>query len=275
MKPTVSVGLGLAVLVCWADAALAQDLIRPSFRIRPIQTISSDTVPEDLPFEVKPGPLRKGFTIYYLVEGKDIACFDSLAIESIKTPQGADISRNRNGTPAYDTGAFPRTSTDGRYCLFSLDFNENQYGKVDTLAIKGEVTLFLATQREAKKIWLKPDDEQEKKVGPFAVQVKPAPVQPDRPFAVPHTSRKQIRDGIVPAPVEVPPRPVFRTIEITGPVQSLAVVRITDGDEEIMEGASWDEKSRVNYVPQPKTGEYAVILVYWLDMKKVKFPFGQ
>jgi hypothetical protein len=179
---------------------------------------------------------QPGFQVYYLVEGEDIAGFGSVAVEAVTTPDGTDISRYRNGSPAYTTG-FSNTSPDGKYCVFSVAVANNQFGKVDSLAIKGQVTVLLATNREEKTIDLKATEKGEKKIGPFSVQVKsagnnvpmpvPATITPQPPPITPTSSTPARGNVSLPAirasstaspilPPTVDPKAIFTPVRANG-----------------------------------------------------------
>lgn len=243
--------LGIAFLTICCNMAFGADVDTPVMRARPIQVLSCGAAPEGLAFDIRPMGFRSGFEIYYLVEGQGIAGFESLSIDSIKTAQGSDISKSASGEPNYEAGPFPRRSADGKYCVFSLEVNHDEFGKVDQLAVKGNVTILLGTKKEAKKIELKTSDNQEKKVGPFSVRVKPAGA---------------------PSPFKFGPADSL-DVEITGPLSSLSQMKFLDGDHE-MQGASTssDGKSVVYSLPKPKAASVTATLTYWLDLKKAKLP---
>jgi hypothetical protein len=141
-----------------------------AFPVRPIQIVSCASLPSDLTAEVRPCGYEDGFQIYYLVEGDSIAGFDSLSIDSVKTPEGGDVSKEKSGTATYRAGPFPKISVDGKYCVFSLVVPRNQFGNVEKLAVRGRVTLLVGTKREERRATLAIDDQSEKKIGPFTVQ---------------------------------------------------------------------------------------------------------
>ena len=95
----------------------------------------------------------------------------SLVIDSMTTPAGKDISKKRNGHPAYEQGSFPKTSEDGKFCIFSLEYpDSSQFGQVEKLVVKGSITALLASHREEKKIELDVGNKKSQKVGPFTLQ---------------------------------------------------------------------------------------------------------
>jgi len=213
MKATTCVGL--VILILGGRLVLAEEGGRPSMRVRPIQMTSWDNVPPGLGLPMsassyQPRGQQPGFQVSYLVEGQDIAGFHSLTIETIKTPEGVDISKYRNGRPAYEAGAFPSTSQDGKYCIFSLHVNQNQFGKVERLAIKGHATVLVGTKWEEKKIDLKATDKQATKVGAFSVRVMPG--GGGIPFGMVIPGVPMVTPGV---PVPGTPPPVLPRTSIT------------------------------------------------------------
>ena len=102
MKTKACAAIVVAMISC--NLAPGGDGGKPSMRVRPIQIISCDNLPSEMAIDAKPMGYQPGFQVFYLVEGQDIAGFDSLAIESINTPEGVDIWKYRNGKPAYKVG---------------------------------------------------------------------------------------------------------------------------------------------------------------------------
>ena len=114
------------------------------------QIRSSAPLPADVPFDVKPMGYEPGFEIGYVVKGEGLASVkkDSLVMDHILTREGVDLAASRAGQPGYEMGAFPKVSEDGRYASFSVKVNQDAFGKVESLALKGSITLLMATQRE-------------------------------------------------------------------------------------------------------------------------------
>jgi len=250
MKATTCAGV--VVLILGGRLALAGEGERPSMRVRPIQVTSWDDAPPGLAFDMMPMPWCRhqaeghpGFQVSYLVEGQDLAGFHSVTIDTIKTPEGTDISKYRDGKRAYEAGVFPRrTSEDGKYCVFSLNVSQNQFGKVEKLAIKGHVTLLVGTKWEEKKIDLQASDKVPTKVGPFSIRV----------------DQSQQSDSVG---VEITPR--------TGLIQA----EFAEGDVEVEpSGSGESNNARTYYLPRPKAGKFTLALRYWVDMKKVTIPIG-
>jgi hypothetical protein len=274
-------------------------------RVRPFQTISCDNVPEGL----TSGGYTPGFQISYVVEGQNIAGFDSLVIETIKTPEGVDISKYWNGKPDYYT--IGQTSPDGKCCIFSLAVCKSQFGKVEKLAIKGHVTILLGTKREEKRIDLKATDDQETKVGPFSVRnsvlsapptaphyspttIARSPPYPPPPYplplvgtayatmpaATPYTAPTRASPPVTAAPAGTCTVPVMGVL-ITGPLNSLIEAKFHDGDQELQGPLqlgpmySVGENTRMYSLPKPKADKFTLTLSYWLDLTKVTLPIVQ
>ena len=116
MKSTI---IAVLILTLAGSVLLGGEPLQPIMRARPIQIISCNTWPDHVPIDLKPMGHKSGFEIWYLIEGKDLAGVNSVVIDAIRTPEGADISKDRDGHPTYELGPFPQNSTDGKYAVFS------------------------------------------------------------------------------------------------------------------------------------------------------------
>jgi hypothetical protein len=221
-----------------------------------------------------------------------------MVIETIKTPEGVDISKYWNGKPAYYTNG--QTSPDGKSCILSLVVNNSQFGKVERLAIKGHVMVLLATKREEKKLELTATDDQETKVGPFSVRNFRLPVTTTSATVAPQPAGPFARTEPAGVGVAAPPCPTTTTgtsyaaayatstyavpasyiapvmgVSITGPLNSLIDAKFRDGEHELQLGsASW-ENTRTYSLPKPKAGKVTLTLSYWLDLTKATLPIVQ
>jgi hypothetical protein len=269
MKTTTCVGLAILFFCC--HAVLGADADSPALRIRPIQIVSCGDMPEGLSFNVKPSGYKPGLQVYYLIEGQGIAGFDSLEIDTIKTREGVEISKDPNGMPAYAAGPFPKATADGKYCIFSLVVNQVQFGRWAGLVIKGNATVLLGTQRAEKTIDLKAGDTQEQKLGPFTVRVV----------------KSAGRGFLMPPPFAIAPRRDSRTaaptpdgesgflgVEISGPLKVFIQAKFTDAERDIQGSSSWDDHTRTYSLPKPKSGKVTMTMSYWGDVKRVKCPIG-
>ena len=87
---------------------------------------------------------------------------ESLSIHSVLTGDGKDISRKRNGDPAYRQGSFPKASDDGKYCVFYLEVDDaSQFGKVEKISVKGSIIALIGSNREEKTVELNVGDKGE------------------------------------------------------------------------------------------------------------------
>lgn len=272
-------------------------------RVRPFQVSWCDDVPEGL----TTWGYQPGFQISYLVEGQNIVALDSFVIETIKTPEGVDISKYWNGKPAYYTTK-GQPSPDGKCCVFALTLGKIQPRKTERLAITGHVTILFATKREEKRIDLKLTDEQETKVGPFSVRINanlsatPSAPQPTiyypqptiyypPPAIAPHPVRPPTTSATIPyaapTPYSIPfaaaPTGIYNNVpamgvSITGPLNSLIEAKFHDGDQELQGPLqlgpmySVGENTRMYSLPKPKANKVTVTLSYWLDLAKVTLP---
>ena len=256
------------LLPCGSPCA---DADSPALRIRPIQIVSCGDMPEGLPFSVKPSGYKPGLQVYYLLEGQGIAGFDSLEIDTIKTREGLEISKDPSGMPAYAAGPFPKVAADGKYCVFSLVVNQAQFGRWAGLVIKGHAIVLLGTQRAEKTIDLKAGDTREQKLGPFTVRVV-----------------KSAGGGfLMPPPFAIAPKGDSKTaatasdgdsgllgVEISGPLKTFVQAKFTDTERDIHGSCSWDDHARIYSLPKPKSGKVSMTMTYWGDVKPVKCPIG-
>jgi hypothetical protein len=246
--------VAVLVLSFCHSVLLGGEPAQPALRVKPIQIVSNETLPEKVPIEVAPMGFKSGFQISYLLEGQNLAGVRSLTIDSIKTPDGTEISKDRSGAPAYELGPFSRTSPDGKYAVFSLEVNESQFGKVERLVVQGHVTAIVGTTREEKSVELNATEVKPQKLGPYSIEA----MQGDE-------GRFMIG----------PEDPDDVRIIITGPQRKLVRVQFKDGNAQIPTQASWDDQRRTCSLPKPKSGKIAVTLSYWSDVKEVAVPLGR
>jgi hypothetical protein len=166
--------MGCVIGLACCSVASGEEAKDSQFRIRPVQIISMDQLPEDLEIGAKNSlaMIRPGFQIHYLIQGKDIAFFDSVVFDKMTTLEGIDISKDKFGLPAYRTwGFFPVVNADRKYCLFAVAVDDNQFGKVDKLSIKGRAKVFTASETELKEFVVQPTGDKGVAFGPFNVKV--------------------------------------------------------------------------------------------------------
>ncbi|MBA2480504.1 MAG: hypothetical protein H0V44_07565 [Planctomycetes bacterium] len=166
----------LVCLVACASVTAAEDA--PALTVRPIQIIACEAIPAEVPFEVKPMLHDPGFRISYLVEGRDLIGFkdDSVVIDSMITPDGRDISKKPNGEPTYKMMSFPKAADDGKFGVFQVECSDNQFGKVEQLAITGRVIALTGTKSTKGTVELALDDKAPQTLGIY--KVSPASGKP-------------------------------------------------------------------------------------------------
>lgn len=216
----------------------------PTFKVTPIQTVACDDLPNNLSFRFKPFGYSKGFQVHYLIEGKDLVYIkkESLKVEYIKGKDGKDISKLR-GKDAYKLGSFPKVSEDGKYALFSVASKSNQFGKVDSLEIKGSITLFSASKNEKKTLEATIGTTQ--KIGPLNIAV---------------SQDKYRRSRIV--------------VDVSN-AYALIDLKLIDGDKEYKaKSSSWRKQSKKYKFEKPKNTTFTLKVSYWIEMKEVIIPFG-
>jgi hypothetical protein len=291
----------ILIAVVSAGTIRAEDAKPLILRARPIQIISCDT----LPTQVKPavGHIRfkPGFGIFYLVEGTDLRGVKagSLFIDSIFTPDGTDISRKRNGEPAYNQGAFPTVSDDGTYCIFSVEVGDSsQFGKVERLIVKGSIVALTGSEHEKKTVELDVNDGSEKKVGPFSIQVAglvpmASPVvaggySPVISSDIPTAKVTPLGDQatVVQAPTKSARPPfgsspndgsAFVQINLAGPMSNIINATFKNGDRELQTGYTsyFPDRQRCYGFPRPHTGKLTLTLAYWAGLHEAKVQIGQ
>ena len=282
MKAASFIAILIAILCC--NHLFGMDDGKEPFRIRPIQILSRAEVPKDLPLEMRPGGLDTilhggvdcepglipgpplvpiapndddffypvGFQIWYLIEGRDIVCFDSITIDSISTPEGRDISRFPSGKRSYTAGSNHKPTEDGKYCVCSLFVKQNHFGKVEQLSIKGHATVLTATEREEKTFELGMPTGKTGKAGPFTVEVKPG-----RSPCAGYSASELLN------------------IDILGPIRQLVTLKVTEGDKDIRQLSTWGETGEDVTVLKPKSGKFTLKLRYAAKLKPVKVALGK
>jgi hypothetical protein len=237
---SIVVSLLLSVNLCGAQSSNAP------IKIHAIQLVSCASLPEGV--DIAPMGHKVGFELYYLVEGANLAGIkeDSLVMESIKTKENVELSKTPGGRPAYDLGSFPDVSSSGKYAIFSIKVDQDQFGKVESLAIKGKITLLMGSKREEKTVKLAVSDKKTKQVGPFMVGI-------DEPMG---------EEGI--------------GVTITGPLQSFIDAKlITKKGEEESQGSFSTGNSKTLSFSKPASGTVNVKMSYWADLREETVGFGQ
>lgn len=227
-----------------------------ALRARPVQIISCAPMPAEIGFELKPMGYDPGFEIFYLVEGNNLAGIkdDSLVMAGIRTPAGEELSKNRMGTSTCQLGPFPKVSDDGKYALFSVKVQQDQFGKVESLAMKGSVTVQIASRREEKTVAMSAADSQPRRAEPFAVAVA-----------------AEGQDGMM---------GMFGGggfgIRITGPLERIIDVKlVAAGAEEKSASNMSDGSSTTYFFEKPSAESFTVQIACWADLSEQKVVFGQ
>jgi hypothetical protein len=257
-----------AVLFLTCSALLAGDeSAKPgSLRAKPVQIVSCAEMPAGVGNAAAFLQHKVGFQIHYLIEGEDLIGIKpkSLVIDSITTPAGKDISKQRNGHTAYEQGSFPKASEDGKYCIFSLECADaRQFGQVEKLVVKGSITALVASNREEKKLVVDVNSKQPQKVGPFTIQCgKPSGGLFGGFTLVPgvntdSSSKKNVG------------------VKVAGPMQGVIDIKFKDEDRDLEGGYSYDDKGRDYTFPKPKSGKLTVTVSYWADLREAKVQIGQ
>lgn len=247
--------ISMACLSLFVQISVAQTA-DSELSVRPIQMVSCATLPDGIAFDVKPMGHEAGFEIFYLVEGKNLIAIkeDSLILSAIKTKEGLDISKSRTGDPTYKQGPFPRVSKDGKYAVFSVKVEHEQFGKVDALTMQGSVVALMASKRETKDLALPVTGKQSKNIGPFTVLSQTG----GGAELMGMTSGNNFG------------------IKITGPLSSIIDVKlVAKGGAEKSECNMSDNTSTTFFFSKPSTSEVTVRINYWTDLREQKVMFSK
>ena len=247
--------LALSGMNLWAQTPSAP-APNAALRARPVQIVSCAPMPAEIGFELKPMGYDPGFEIFYLVEGSHIAGIqdDSLVMAGIRTPAGEELSKNRMGMPTCQLGPFPKVSDDGKYALFSVKVQQDQFGKVESLAMKGSVTMQIASRREEKTVEMAASDSEPRRAGPFSVAVA-----------------AEDAGGMA---------DMFGGggfgIRIPGPLEQIIDVTLAAaGAKEKSTSNMSDGSSTTYFFEKPAAEAFTVQIACWADLSEQKVVFGQ
>lgn len=160
--------LHLAVILSATLPAIAGEA---PFTARAVQITSCAPLPSTVGFEAKPMGHQDGFVIWWLVQGADIIGVkeDSLAVTTLKTPDGKDLAQSRSGRPNWKMGAFPKATADGTCALFSLECSADVFGQAERLAIAGSVVVLTGGNPQTQELPFDPAKPSTAKAGPLTV----------------------------------------------------------------------------------------------------------
>jgi len=246
----------LATLLVAATSVLAQQTKGP--RVKKVQIRSSAPLPADVPFDVKPMGYEPGFEIGYVVKGEGLASVkkDSLVMDHILTREGVNLAESRTGRPGYTMGMFSKVSEDGRYASFSVKVGQNAFGKVESLSMKGRITLLMATERETASATLATVGGESVKAGPFTVAV-----QSGKRGGMGSSFFGGGQFGV----------------QVSGPSDSIIGMKLLDdGRETESEGTMTSGNGpTVYFFPKPTHDQVTLQINYWTDMKEQVVSFGR
>ena len=254
MKTTV--GMMMAFLFIAAISAWGQTARVPLVKMAQIR--SSAPLPADVPFDVKPMGYEPGFEIGFVIKGEGLASVkrNSLVMEHILTRDGVNLAESRTGRPAYEMGAFPKVSEDGRYAGFSVKVNQDAFGKVESLALKGSVILLMATQRATASATLTTAGGEPVKAGPFTVAM--------------HSGQGDGMGGAFFGGGQF-------GIQVSGPCDSIIDMHLLDGGRTTDSEGTMTEGHgpTVYFFPKPTQEQASLQINYWTDMQEQTVPFGR
>lgn len=246
----------LATLLVAATSGLAQQSKGP--RVKRVQIRSSAPLPSDVPFDVKPMGYELGFEIGYVVKGEGLASVkkNSLVMDHIRTRDGVNLAESRTGKPGYTMGMFPKVSEDGRYARFSVKVAQNAFGKVESLSMKGRITLLMATERETASAVLAVAGGESVEAGPFTVAV-----QSGKSGGMGGSFFGGGQFGV----------------QVSGPTDSIIDMKLLDGGRATdSEGTMTSGNGpTVYFFPKPTQDQATLEINYWTDMKEEIVSFGR
>lgn len=157
-----------AILLAISSAAAADGA---PLAARAVQFLACAPLPAEIPFGAKPSGYEPGFKIWFLVDGADLIGFqdDSLAITTLATADGKDLSTLRNGKPAWKLDMFPKVTDDGKYGIFAIECTADGFGQVDRARIAGSILAQTGSDRQKQDIPFDPAKPSTAKAGPLAI----------------------------------------------------------------------------------------------------------
>lgn len=233
------------------------------FSIKPIMVQAATPIVEELKSLEKPMEYLPGFKIFLMVTGKDIRAFEKyrLAIDYVRTNDGQDVYKLTNGKSNFIKGS-GRSTANGEKAFFSIESLDNIFGKVETLQMKGEITLLTSSKSES----ISTDEldfgkSESQKIGPFTLTANP---------------NEEPRGGIV---GRVDDKSTLK-VKVEGACEAISTISfIVDGKD-----CRSNRRSRVVrdnrlledwiYSLESTKGNNVVVKInYWVDLKEKTVPF--
>jgi len=180
MIPPVSFLCWAAVGVAWADEP-------PEFTVTPVRMVCSAPLPAGLPLSIKNAALgstlfmplvadteKSRYEISFLATGTGLVAIlpDTLRVDSVKNPDGANIARDYRGLSTCTAGPHTTVSDDNRHGVFSIHIATDEPAPQTPLEIKGSIRVKTAEKTETLAHTAQLDDTGEPvELGPFKIAV--------------------------------------------------------------------------------------------------------
>lgn len=203
------------------------------------------TLPDGLPFEVKPMAHQPGLKLDLLVVAEDLVGFkdDSLKVESFTGRDGADLGTSRRGRPTWKMASFPSVSEDGRYGRVGIEVTGDLLGKVEGSRLKGSVVVRTGSETL----------EGSGEVAAETVEIGPYRVSVAKGGGMFGGGGKGIR--------------------VQGDHGAIVSITAKAGDKELdSSGSSWSGDNKTFYFDGLESESCTVVLRYWKELKDVEVP---
>lgn len=240
----------IILLVLISLTSFAQEVV---FTARPIEINLFDNLPSDLPMELKGMNQGAKLKITYLVEGKGLVNIDndSLVVEYAKDKNGQDYSKKRTGESEFKLGSFPKASDDGKYLVFELSADINQFSSLGDLNIKASLNAVTSDKSIPAEAKLNMDEKTPVKSGEFSFINSANKVSTDLFGSMSQADQTNIN--------------------VSGPTDSIIYVKVYDGTTELSSnGSTSTNNSSTYYFPKTSNKNLTIKFSYWQDLKKAK-----
>lgn len=244
--------LCLALIACGGIAGEG-----PNITCKPVMVTACAELPASIDFQTRPMGYELGVNISYLVEGEDLIGFkeDSLNVTAITTADGKDISKKRNGKPAWKQGSFPKITDDGKYGIFSIEISENAFGKTDGLLVNGSVVALTGSDRQTKKFTFKLSEAKVEEVGGLKISLTGAKKS---------TEKEGFFGG------------GGFGVQVSGDIAKVAEVGMSEGETKIdRQGSHWSGSQRTWNFAKPAGDTVSVEITWWNKLAPVTVSLGK
>lgn len=245
----------ILTLVLLTSCVFAGDA--PTITCKPIMITSCAELPASIDFQTRPMGYELGVKIAYLVEGEDLIGFkdDSLSVTAITTADGKDISKKRNGKPAWKQASFPKTTDDGKYGIFAIELSENIFGKADGLTVNGTIVALTGGDRQTKKLTFKLSESKVEDVGGLKISLTGAK----------KTAEKEGFFG-----------GGGFGVQVSGDINKVAELGLSEGDNKLdRQGSHWSGTQKTWNFAKPAGDTVTVDITWWNKLAPVTITIGK